>query len=203
MRWTEFTEKVERVVKNVPFTVEQIGVYFPHDDYKSIRQNLYNWQKKGKIIKLRRNLYLIAQKDIDLMLVANKLYEPSYISLEYGLSFYGLIPEVAFQVTSITTRKTKQFKNKLGSFIYKHIKKELYFGFRYSEGILIAEPEKCLLDYFYLNSERLRFETNYLRELRLQNLDKLDVKKLKKYSKIFGKKISEFCEFLIKHETDY
>jgi len=195
MNWIEFAEKIP---KNIPFSIEQINVYFPESSIKSIRQNLFNWQQNQRLIKLRKNLYVIKNEDIDLRLLANKIYEPSYVSLEYGLSFYNLIPEAAFAITSVTTDKTKQFKNKLGNFLYKHIKKELYFGFYYFNNVLIAEREKCLLDYFYFNLSKVNFEEGYLKELRLQNMEKLKRGKLKKYLEKFGvKKLKEFLNFCL------
>lgn len=197
MNWISFEQKMP---KNIPFNEAQASIYFPEGKPKSIRQNLFNWQKKGRIIKLRRDLYVIRDKKIDLGLVANKIYEPSYVSLEYALSFYQLIPEAVFGLTSVTTNKTKIFRNELGNFFYRHIKKELYFGFYYFNNFLIAEKEKCLLDYFYLNLGQVFFEKKYLKELRLQNLKKLDRNKLKEYLKRFAvKKLEKFINFCLEY----
>ena len=81
MNWTKFEQKVP---KNVPFTVGQINIYFPEASLRSVQQNLFNWQKAQRIVKLRRDLYAIKDKNIDLGLMANRIYEPSYISLEYA-----------------------------------------------------------------------------------------------------------------------
>jgi len=197
MNWIEFAEKIP---KNVPFSIEQVNIYFSKTRVKSIRQNLFNWQKNQRIIKLRKNLYITGNKDVDLSLLANKIYEPSYVSMEYALSFYNLIPEAAFAITSVTTNKTKQFKNSLGNFPYRHIKKELYFGFYYFNNVLIAEREKCLLDYFYFNLSKVNFEESYLEGLRLQNMEKLKRGKLKKYLERFGvKKLKEFVNFCLEY----
>ena len=196
MNWVEFEQKVP---KNIPFSPGQINIFFPEANLKSIQQNLFNWQRKQRIVKLRRNFYVIKNKNIDLGLIANKIYEPSYLSLEYGLSFYNLIPEAVFGITSVTTNKTKQFENRLGNFIYRKIKKELYFGFYYFNNILIADREKCFLDYFYFNLSRVKFEENYLKELRLQNMEKLKIKKLREYVKRFKvKKLEQFIDFCLK-----
>ena len=197
MNWTKFEQKVP---KNVPFTVGQINIFFPEASLRSVQQNLFNWQKAQRIVKLRRDLYAIKDKNIDLGLMANRIYEPSYISLEYALSFYNLIPEVAFAITSVTTSKTKQFKNRLGNFIYHHIKKELYFGFYHFNNLLIADREKSFLDYFYFNLSKVSFEEDYLKELRLQNIEKIKIDKLKRYLEIFKvKKLSEFIDFCLNY----
>lgn len=88
---------------------------------------------------------------------ANKLYSPSYVSLESALSWHGFIPEGVFQVTSCSTRKTQSFETPLGSFTYRHIKPTLFFGYQLEEWnnhhFVIAEPEKTVIDYLYLHHE--------------------------------------------------
>jgi predicted transcriptional regulator of viral defense system len=87
--------------------------------------------------------------------IANKIYWPSYISLETAFSHYGWIPEAVFTLTSISTRKTQVFDTPFGQFRYASIKPSLFFGYQllYHEGygIKIAEPEKALLDFLYLS----------------------------------------------------
>lgn len=61
--------------------------------------------------------------------IANKIYKPSYISLQYALSHYGMIPEAVMQVTSVTSLKTMQFKNEFGEYFYQTVKPELMFGY--------------------------------------------------------------------------
>lgn len=104
------------------------------------------------------NLYTFSElksvNNIHLYL-ANRIYRPSYLSLHTALSFHGLIPESIVQTTSVTTLKTARFKNELGSFSYKKIKNELFFGYTHLEftndkAFLVALPEKALLDLFYL-----------------------------------------------------
>lgn len=199
MNWAAFDQKIP---KDVPFTVEQVQIYFPENDLKGIRQNLFNWQKARQVTKLRKNLYVIKTNDVDLRLVANKVYEPSYVSLQYALSYYGLIPEAVFAVTSVSPNKTARFRNELGSFIYQHVKQELYFGYHYVDNFLIAEREKCFLDYFYLNLSKVCFEKSYLRELRLQSMEKLDAGKLKDYLVRFKvKKLANFVNFCLNHHA--
>jgi len=59
MNWVEFEEKVP---KNIPVSPGQINIFFPEDNLKSLQQNLFNWQRKQRIVKLRRDLYLIKNK---------------------------------------------------------------------------------------------------------------------------------------------
>jgi len=116
------------------------------------------WQKQGNLIKLKNGVYLFSE-DLDRVRpeeIAFQLYSPSYISLERALSFYGLIPEMVYAITSVTPKITRRFRNRLGNFFYRHIKPSLFFGYRETQGFLLAEPEKALLDYLYLNKIRTK-----------------------------------------------
>lgn len=149
---------------------------------------LSEWTKKGYLIKLKNGIYALAEKKTSLMSehIAFNLYQPSYVSLEWALSKYGLIPEMVYNCTSVTAKTTKTFKNEFGVFIFKRIKKELFFGYnkinKDGQIYLIAEPEKALADYAYLNSSRINNRDD-IKELRLNEfaLKELDKKKLKKY----------------------
>jgi len=123
------------------------------------------------------------------MYIANKLYSPSYVSLETALSDYSIIPEVAMSVTSITTKPTRRFKNKHGLFIYRAVRPEAFTGYLVRRhgtfDILIAEPEKALVDYLYFKAYRNK---NYdFSEARLDKdaVSRLNKKKLKKYAELY------------------
>jgi len=128
-------------------------------------RRLVEWQQKGYLKQLRRGYYILSElvadlSESELFLLANKLYVPSYVSLETALNRYNFIPEVPFMVTSVTSRKTQRFETPVGGFSYQSIKPSLLFGYRLqsleSERLLhqqyrLALPEKALLDYLYLN----------------------------------------------------
>lgn len=177
--WVEFQTKMRpfRV-----FSVQDVKKQFPSMNL----MNLVRWQEKGFILKLRNRWYTFndAESSENLeWLVANLIYAPSYISLHTALSWYNLIPEMIAITTSVTTRKTNRFSTPQGSFDYHSIKTEL-FGFGYvfvnmdssekenGRQIMIASPQKAILDFFYINSfytsekdmEDLRFnETELVR----------------------------------------
>lgn len=134
------------------FSVTDIDKRFPGFE----RENLLNWQKKGYLIKVRNGWYSFPQDITTLehaFFVANKMYAPSYISLQSALAYYGWIPESVFTITSVTTRKTTLFDTPKGRVGYASIKPALFFGYRIiacdGYGIKIAEPEKALLDFLY------------------------------------------------------
>jgi hypothetical protein len=109
--------------------------------------------KSGLFIKLRNNYYMLKDSHLPLYALANKLYQPSYVSLETALSHYGIIPEVVYAVTSVTTKPTREFKTPKSVFSYQRIKKSVFAGYSpvTIEGhvVLLAGPEKALADYLY------------------------------------------------------
>lgn len=157
--WVEFQVKMRsfRV-----FSVQDAKKQFPSMNL----MNLVRWQEKGYILKLRNRWYAFndAKSNENMeWLAANLIYAPSYVSIHTALSWYNLIPEMIATTTSVTTRKTNRFSNPLGSFDYHSIKPELY-GFGYvledmdstakgtGRQIMVATPQKAILDFFYINS---------------------------------------------------
>ena len=128
MNYMEFKNKVQ----NLPVIVSK-DLVVSRGKEQSLLNQLYRWQRKGLIIKLKKGMYLLNKNDRKVdpsrVFLACQIYSPSYISLEYALSFYGLIPERVADITCVTTRKTMRFKNELGNFIYQHIKPLAFRGF--------------------------------------------------------------------------
>ncbi len=148
------------------------------------------------LIKLKNGIYLFtARKDlVSNESVAFTIYQPSYISLEWALSHYGIIPEMVYNVTSVTSKTTRTFKNDIGLFAYRHLKKDLFFGYKKVDDgkgmYLLAEPEKALLDYLYLNLAKLHDEAD-IEELRLNRFsmgEAVDKEKLMQYAEVFNSK---------------
>ena len=175
------------------FNINQILLWEKDFD----RNNLTRWCRKGLLVKLRNEYYAFPE-NISIpgfaRYVANKIYSPSYISLHSALSFYGIIPEETVQLTSVSTLKTATFKNAFGSFHYQNVKESLFFGYKIltmpdGKGILMATPEKALLDLLYLNPF-YRTEDDIL-ELRLDDdfiQNELDAERLSDYAARFGSK---------------
>ena len=163
---------------------------FPKEDALLISKQLHRFINRGLIGRIKRNLYYLKGKEVDEMYIANQIYKPSYISLEYALNSYGIIPDVPFAVTSVSLTTTKNVKTSMGSFYYSKIKKSLYFGFKNVESfekdyyMLVAEKEKALLDYFYIRKIKTTAE------LRL-SLEDINKKKYYKFAKYFPKWVQE------------
>lgn len=156
---------------------------FPEFD----RERLSDWQSKGYIKKIINGFYIFSELDIDefiLMRMANVIYSHSYISLETALSYYGLIPESVYQITSCSTRKTKIFNTTLACFSFRSISPKYFFGYtveKSGNNILIASPEKAVLDYLYF---RTQFDKDDFYEWRLN---------IPEYKNLISEKKMENC----------
>lgn len=154
-------------------------------DPRSVNVQLSRWKKAGKIIQLRRGLYLMNSPYIKLptgydLYIAGALHGPSYISLQKALEYHGLIPEGVAVYTCVTTRRPVTVRNPVGEFNYRHLRQGLFWGYEKAETpageFFVASPEKALLDLFYLDG--VKIGEAYLEELRLQNLETLDLDRL-------------------------
>jgi predicted transcriptional regulator of viral defense system len=146
--------------------------YFSRGDHLLDGQKLFDyqislWVKKGNLLRLKNGMYAFAKdkEKIKGEEIASFLYEPSYLSLESALSWHGFIPEMVYAYVSLTARINRKFTNAFGTFLYRHIKPELFWGYteiKTEHGhYLLAEPEKALLDYLYLNLSKIRNEAGF------------------------------------------
>ena len=122
------------------------------------RRRLNEWQEKGYIKKVIRGYYIFSDLELNenvLFEIANTIHSPSYVSFEMALSYYHLIPESVYVITSASTRKPYKYTTSIGEFGYRKIKPGLFFGYDLvnydSKRFKIASLEKTVLDYFYLN----------------------------------------------------
>ena len=174
------------------------------------RQQLNYWLNQGYIKPLAGGYYFLADRVMDEMLlfmVANKIYEPSYVSLESALAYYEIIPETVLGVTSISSRKTKQYESAWGVFSYRSVKPQTMIGYQVIERtpaikFKIAYLEKALLDYLYLNAEiQTLADFEGLRWNRTQLRGLLDYSIFSRYVKLFEKRAlknraNQFLEYL-------
>jgi len=155
---------------------------------RQVQRQLTEWKRTGKVLKLRRGLYTLAQPYQSEVphsyLIANHIVQGSYVSLHMALSDYDLIPEHVAVVTSVAINRSGMWHNEYGHFSYQQLQPSLFFGFQYlqvtsTQWAYMATPEKALLDLIYLTPDA--DNEAYLRELRLQNLDQLDTERLAAY----------------------
>jgi len=190
MKFRDFEEKYT----NYPIISDSI--FLQEYNIKYLRILITKWVKKKWLIRLKKGFYVI-NKDyylnkLNRYFIANNIYTPSYISLWSALSFYGIIPEGVYSITSVSSRKTALFKNFFGDFIYHNLKNELFFGYEIKVidnlNVLWANPEKAFLDFLYLNIKNISINDDIRDNFRFQNLDKLRKTVIKKYLKVFNNK---------------
>ena len=186
---------MERKLK--PITVErllqgkEVCLFSPEEFRRLFRVTLRATQEFIKdhnqdlFIKLRNGLYALRSDPPNELEIANRIYGPSYISLEYALAYYRFIPETVYTITSATTKITRKFTVQGKSYEYSRIKKRAYTGYRLiKEGqakILMATPEKALVDYCYFIDLKLKSLNDRLR------VSKVNAKEALRYARLFDR----------------
>lgn len=187
MKYEELTDLVGGLVCfDLPLLVQA----FP-DRRPAVLLQLSRWSAQGKVIPLRRGIYTLADRarkvPLDPALLAQYLCRPSYLSGLWALGFHDMIPERVVVYTSVTSRLPTRFDNACGVFEYRHVKQPSFFGYEqvaYGSGsILVACPEKALLDHWYLS--RGEWTTDRLAEMRYQNTAAVDHRRLQDYAARF------------------
>lgn len=199
-------------IGNIISLVEKLP-YFNFDDLVGIEKDrtylkiiFSRYEKTGKLMRLKRGFYVTKEYIDDIQkkgafssyteFLANILYQPSYLSLDYILYQNNLLTEVPNNFTSVTRNKTMSFSNNFGNFFYHKVKDKLFCGFEMVEEnnytVWRATKAKALFDYLYLRRNILT-NKKAVKELRLNsdNLTKSDIKELRKYLKIEGSKKME------------
>lgn len=146
-------------------------------DYKRPRDLITRLLRKGTIVRVKKGLYVFGDDQrrgpVHKGVLANLIYGPSYVSLEYALQHHGLIPERVEAVTSVAVGRSREFKTPLGRFTYRTIPLPAFRAGveRVSIGqgrhYLLALPEKSLADKLYADkvpSPTLKSITLYLVE---------------------------------------
>jgi predicted transcriptional regulator of viral defense system len=144
---------------NIPVQTGTIAVCF--DKMSSPSEKIRTLEKDGQLIRLKRGLYVVSSevsgKPVNACLCANHIYGPSYVSQQWALRWYGLIPEQVYTMTSVTTKHTRMFENAIGRFTYEQVKPE-YFAIgvnnieEHGVSFLIASREKALCDFILHDS---------------------------------------------------
>lgn len=150
-------------------------VVFSYEDIRGVfgridRRRLFEWSEKGYLTPLIKGHYVFSGflgTDGLGLLISNKIYEPSYISMEYVMSQQGLIPEAVFAITAVSTRKTNRFDTVAGRYAYRKIKQELFTGYELKRirihfagkqterFVRMACLEKAFFDFIYFRNKFL------------------------------------------------
>lgn len=134
----------------------------------SLYVTLSRLTRAGVLRRLRQGIYELSLRPGDVEKVANQIYYPSYLSFESALARYGIIAQIPYTLTFATTKRSKKLVIREVMVEYRQLKKELFFGYTLVSEVLVAEPEKALLDQLYLLSlgkAALRVEELNLRKL--------------------------------------
>jgi predicted transcriptional regulator of viral defense system len=158
-------------------------------EYKRPNDKINELVKKGELTTVKKGLYVagprISITKPEPFLVANHLRGPSYLSLDAALSYWGLIPERVYEITSMTTKTSKSYKTPLGRFRYFHAPLPYYsFGIKSVEltarqVVLIASPEKALCDKIITTSGILLRSSRQVLEYLIDDL-RIDEETLRK-----------------------
>lgn len=138
------------------FTLKTLKDLLNIDSTSSLFKVVDRLVESGVLIKIERSKYVLKNYSKSEFLLANFLYDPSYISFETALSYYGILSQFPYEVTSATIRQTqsKEFNGK--QYSYYSIKKELFWGYIKKDDYLIAEKEKAFADQLYLTSKGIK-----------------------------------------------
>jgi predicted transcriptional regulator of viral defense system len=185
----------ERVFELLPwcqFTTQDLAALFPGSEdrrYGLVKRAIAS----GEIVHIRRGLYCLARKyqkkGMNLYALAQHVYGPAYISLESALSWHGWIPEAVHAITSVSFKKSKEFRTPLGVFSYDRVPQEVFYAEveRLTDAsgnvFLMATPLKALVDYVYVRERdwtgikpalsSLRIESEELEQITLSTLESL------------------------------
>jgi predicted transcriptional regulator of viral defense system len=196
------------------FTIEEVDYNYLKSflkGYKNIRVKINDMLKKKEIVRIKKGLYILGEpyskNPFYLETLSNLIYGPSYISLEYALSFYDMIPEKSEIVTAVTNKRNKVFNTPVGCFSYRYINPDLYadgvtlLSLDEKHNILIASREKTVADILYFtdrieNIAELKsylFDNLRIEETEIMKLKKNDIKRL---AKTYGGNVMLFLKFL-------
>lgn len=166
------------------FTPLEFGRIFALPDHKT-KYFLEKWTKEKLLMRLKKGIYALRTDLPGEETIANRLYKPSYISFEYALAYYNMLPEMPYTITSATTKPTRTFTADNKTFTFLKIKRNAYAGYvlikKEKKSFLIATPEKALIDYLYFVAIGKKSLNDRL------NIARLHKEKLLEYAKSYNR----------------
>jgi len=150
MRFFDLRSRIQTEIFDYQTLIYALG------DLSCPRDKITDLMRNGVIIRVKKGLYIFGEKfrryPYSRELLANLIYGPSYVSLDYALSYYGLIPETVEIITSVTTNRSRRFSTPVGLFTYRRIPVSAYaqgfiqFEAENKQVFLMATREKALAD---------------------------------------------------------
>lgn len=195
----------------LPVRVDYLLLEDCFSNFKSPKKKIFDLKKKGYLQQIKRGQYFnLKSKFLESTpyeIIANSLYFPSYVSMEWALQFYGLILERVTTVTSVTLLRSKNFNTPFFPLSYKHINKSRYpVGYvtkfnKAGDSFLIARPEKALIDYVNMRAKDLVIKTDDDIHEFLENDLRLDLPEFLKIIK--SEDIKELLSFYHRNSKEY
>ena len=194
------------MVKTIKMLLDEFKDY--SDPYGKIRRLC----KEGQLFEIKRGLYETSS-NINGYVLAPIIYGPSYLSFNFALSYYGLIPEAVHEYTSATFMKgkKKEYNNIFGRYSYRDIPKK---AFPFETHIIndgdyyysIASREKALCDRFYelpLVKNQKEVEALLFEDMRVyeDELLKINIETISKLSSLYGSSNVTLLEAYLKRRT--
>ncbi len=177
------------------FTLKEISLLFPKISYQSLKDRLSYAVSKKKLLRLKKGVY--SKIKFEPLELANKIYTPSYISLETVLQKEGIIFQnyLTIFVASYLTRKINVFDYQIQ---YRKIKNEILFnkeGIEELNGYFIASKERAFLDAIFL------YKNYHFDNLKIINWEKV-FQLIKIYrSKVLEKRVKEYYQLFKKENV--
>ena len=154
----------------------------PNRQFQLIKRAL----RAGETVRIHRGLYCLAERylrqKLNPLVLAQRIYGPSYISLETALSYHGWIPEAVYAVTSVSLDRSREFDTPLGRFSFTRVPQETFYAEasrvekEVGGSFLMASPLKALADYVYVHKRDWRSARPVIESLRVDesNLESID-----------------------------
>jgi predicted transcriptional regulator of viral defense system len=182
-------QKLQKLGKDF-FTIAELQKIFKQRK-PSLYVTLNRLVRNGWFTRIKTGIYQLTVSSTNLERIANQIYYPSYLSFESALAKYGIISQIPYTLTFATSKRTKHIAIKETQVVFSQLKKELFFGYKLSGGIYLAEKEKALLDLLYLIS---RGKNSFnLQEI---NIKEISRSKLLLFSRKFPKATRELINKL-------
>ncbi|MBN1307369.1 MAG: hypothetical protein JXA18_05595 [Chitinispirillaceae bacterium] len=194
-------QQIRRIVPNEE--IDYVMLKSILSGYSNPRDKISRFLKAGSLIKVKKGLYVFGP-DASLgpynkEILANLIYGPSAISLEYALFYYGLIPERVETVTSITPSRNKKYSTPVGIFSYQYMHPAMYTtGLNRvmvdsTHPVIMAMPEKALSDILAISAKKIETSDvesllHYITvSLRIENnaLKKLSVDRIREIASVY------------------
>ncbi|MDZ7619708.1 MAG: hypothetical protein U1E05_22135, partial [Patescibacteria group bacterium] len=204
--------EIRSLIDRDVFDYQQLVGCLSH--FRKPRDKIRRLLAGGGIVRIRKGLYAFAPPyrsgPLSRELLANLIHGPSYVSLDYALSYHGLVPERVATVTSVTCARSRSFTTPLGVFTYRSLPLP-----RYAVGAMLADsaagpflmacPEKALADKVWAD-KRLRgmgpseYRDYFVEDLRIEHasLESLNASRLKTIADAYGsRKVLAFVRFVL------